>query len=158
MNLSEILLNSSGALLLLLTLVEITPLKINPWSTFAKHIGKAFNHSVLVRLDELEKQIKSTENKLDGHIDKDAKDKAEEARALVLRFNNELLRNIPHTREEYFDVLQSIDTYEDYCDTHKDYENNRAVFAIANIKRSYDARLIKHDFLEEQVAEKKEGI
>ena len=152
MNLSEIIFSSSGVLLLLLTLVEITPLKINPWSAIAKRLGNAFNHSVIERLDKVEARIKSTEEKLDGHIDKDARDKAEEARAAVLRFNNELLRNIPHTREEYFDILHSIDTYEVYCDTHKDYENNRAVFAIENIKRSYSARLKKHDFLEEQVA------
>lgn len=151
MNLSEIIFSSSGVLLLLLTLVEITPLKINPWSAIAKRLGSAFNHSVIERLDKVEARIKSTEEKLDGHIDKDARDKAEEARATVLRFNNELLRNIPHTREEYFDILHSIDVYEVYCDTHKDYENNRAVFAIENIKRSYSARLKKHDFLEEQV-------
>lgn len=152
MNLSEILFSSSGVLLLLLTLVEITPLKINPWSTLAKHLGKALNHAVIERLDKVEAQLKSTEDKLDGHIDKDAKDKAEEARAAVLRFNNELLRNIPHTREEYFDILHGIDVYEGYCNEHKEYENNRAVFAIENIKRSYSARLKKHDFLEEQVA------
>lgn len=152
MNLSEILFSSSGVLLLLLTLVEITPLKINPWSTLAKHLGKAFNHAVIERLDKVEAQLKSTEDKLDGHIDKDAKDKAEEARAAVLRFNNELLRNIPHTREEYFDVLHNIDTYETFCDAHEHYENNRACFAIENIKNNYAARLKKHDFLEEQSA------
>lgn len=152
MNLSEIIFSSSGVLLLLLTLVEITPLKINPWSTIAKRLGSAFNHSVIEQLDKVEARIKSTEEKLDGHIDKDARDKAEEARAAVLRFNNELLRNIPHTREEYFDILHGIDVYEEYCNKHKDYENNRAVFAIENIKRSYTARLMKHDFLEEQVA------
>lgn len=152
MNLSEIIFSSSGVLLLLLTLVEITPLKINPWSAIAKQLGSAFNHSVIERLDKVEARIKSTEEKLDGHIDKDARDKAEEARAAVLRFNNELLRNIPHTREEYFDILHGIDVYEGYCNEHKKYENNRAVFAIENIKRSYAARLKKHDFLEEQVA------
>lgn len=151
MNLSEIIFSSSGVLLLLLTLVEITPLKINPWSTLAKHLGSAFNHAVIERLDKVEAQLRSTETKLDGHIDKDAQDKAEEARAAVLRFNNELLRNIPHTREEYFDILHYVDTYETYCDSHEHYENNRACFAIENIKSSYAARLKKHDFLEEQI-------
>ena len=75
--------------------------------------------------------------------------KAEDARAAVLRFNNELLRGIPHTREEFFEVLQKIDIYEEYCDKHNDYENNRAVHAIANINRVYDERLAKHDFLSE---------
>lgn len=34
----------------------------------------------------------------------------------------------------------------DYCETHKEYENNRAVHAIANIERCYDDRLKNNDF------------
>lgn len=72
---------------------------------------------------------------------------ADEHRARILRFNNELLRDISHTKEEFIDVLADIDFYERYCREHKDYKNNRAVHAIANISRSYDDRLQKHDFL-----------
>lgn len=45
------------------------------------------------------------------------------------------------------EVLADIDFYERYCETHKEYKNNRAIRAIANISRVYDERLIKHDFL-----------
>ena len=55
--------------------------------------------------------------------------------------------NIPHTKEEFIDVLADIDYYESYCRDHPDYKNNRAVFAIANIGKSYTERLEKHDFL-----------
>ena len=68
-------------------------------------------------------------------------------RSKILQFNNELLRDIPHTREDFIEILAEIDFYEKYCDTHPEYENNRATHAVANIKRVYDERLIKHDFL-----------
>lgn len=156
MTVYEILFGGSGAALLLLTLVELAPIKINPWSKLTENIGKAFNKpaldkitSVEQQLTETNKKLKETNEKLDGHMANDELQKAEDARAAVLRFNNELLRGIPHTREEFFEVLQKIDVYEDYCDKHKDYENNRAVHAIANINRVYAERLAKHDFLSE---------
>ena len=149
MSLYEIVFGGSGVLILLLTVIELVPIKINPWSKLAENIGKAFNKPALDKITSVEQQLKKTNEKLDGHIANDELQKAEDARAAALRFNNELLRGIPHTREEFFEVLQKIDIYEDYCNKHKDYENNRAVHAIANINRVYDERLAKHDFLSE---------
>ena len=145
-----------AALTALSIVIEVAPIKINPWSRFAENISKAFNKPTLNKIASVEQQLKKTNEKLaetnaklDGHMANDELQKAEDARAAALRFNNELLRNIPHTREEFFEVLQKIDIYEDFCDRHKDYENNRAVHAIANINRVYDERLAKHDFLSE---------
>ena len=156
MSLCEIAFGSSGVLVLLLTVIELVPIKINPWSKLAEKIGKAFNKPALGKITSVEQQLKKTNEALaktnetlGEHMANDELHKAEDARAAVLRFNNELLRGIPHTREEFFEVLQKIDIYEDYCDTHRDYENNRAVHAVANINRVYDERLAKHDFLSE---------
>ena len=84
---------------------------------------------------------------LADHIRMDDERNADEHRARILRFNNELLRDIPHTKEEFIDILADIDYYERYCDEHKGYKNNRASHAIANISRVYDDRLREHDFL-----------
>lgn len=151
MSLYEILFNGSGLLVLLLTLIEIAPIKINPWTKFAEKLGAAFNKPALNKIAALEKQLTETQHTLEGHLKNDALEKAESARDAILRFNNELLRNIPHTREEFFEVLRKIDVYEDYCDQHKDYENNRAVHAVSNINRVYDTCLIKHNFTPEVV-------
>lgn len=129
-----------GILLVALTLIEIAPIKINPWSKIGKAVGRAINGDVIEKLDE-------TRKTLDDHIRADDARNADMHRAAILRFNNELLRDIPHTREEFLEVLSEIDFYEQYCDTHKEYINNRATRAVANIKRVYDDRLIKHDFL-----------
>lgn len=72
---------------------------------------------------------------------------ADGVRSDILRFNLELIRGIRHTREDFIEALSKIDKYERYCESHKDYRNNRAVSATANIKRTYDERLQKRDFV-----------
>lgn len=140
MSLQQILYTTGGGVLLLLTLIQIAPIKIDPWTAIFRAIGRAFNAEML-------KELRDVRSKLDEHIKADDERNADEHRTRILRFNNELIREIPHTKEEFVDVLADIDYYEAYCRDHPDYKNNRAVHAIANIGRCYDERLKKHDFL-----------
>lgn len=140
MSIEEIISYGGGTLLFLMTLIQIAPIKMNPWSAIAKAIGKAINADVLKELDTVKKDLAD-------HVKANEVRNADEHRTRILRFNNELLRDISHTKEEFIDVLADIDFYERYCRDHKDYKNNRAVHAIANISQSYDERLRRHDFL-----------
>ena len=140
MTIHEWLVGGGGLLAVLLTLVQIAPVKINPWSAIAKAIGKAINADVLRELD-------TVTQKLDTHIRVGDERNADSYRTRILQFNNELLREIQHTREDFIEILAVIDDYESYCRDHKEYKNNRAVCAIENIKRVYMERLQKHDFL-----------
>lgn len=136
------------------TLIEVCPIKINPWSWLFKMLKmlwrsfcRSLNSDVLDKLSALEKGQGATQAQLEKHIAMDDEREADKVRASILHFNNELLREIPHTKEEFVEILAKIDWYNDFCDTHKDYRNRRAVHAIANIERVYDERLQKHDFL-----------
>lgn len=149
MTVKEILTGSSLGLLALLTLVQIAPIKVNPWSAIAKGLGRAFNADVLKSLEEVKAQQKDSQKRLADHIKVDDERDADRHRERILRFNNELLRDIPHTREDFIEILTVIDRYERYCKANEDYKNNRAVHAVANIGRVYDERLQKHDFLRE---------
>ncbi len=141
MSIREIIYGSGGALLILMTLVQIAPIKVNPWSAVARIIGRAVNAEVLRELDAVKKR-------LDGHITMDDRRVADGHRTRILHFNNELLRDIKHTKEEYIEVLAEIDAYEQYCTENPDYPNNRAVLAIRNIRDNYMNRLQKRDFLQ----------
>ena len=143
MSIQEIITNGGGVLVIVMTLVQIAPIKISPWSWLAKAIGKAMG------LDRIEK-------KLDAHIEMDDRRTADGHRARILHFNNELLRDIDHTKEEFTEVLNEIDAYEEYCREHPEYPNNRAVLAIENIREVYKERLKRHDFLQESSAARKE--
>ncbi len=150
MTIKELLLGGGGLLLILMTLVQIAPIKINPWSALAKAIGKAVNADVTSRLAEIEE-------KLDGHIKTDDRRTADNLRAQILHFNNELLRPIYHTKEEFIEVLAKIDEYDRYCERNPDYPNNRAVLAIENIREVYMERLKKRDFLQESTPKEEPG-
>lgn len=154
MSIREIIIAGGGGLLGLLTLIQLAPVKINPWTAIGKlfrkmweGLGKMFNAAVLAELSEVKAAQEQTKKRLDEHIKTDTERKVDERRANILRFNNELLRDIPHTKEEFHEALADIDDYEAYCRDHPDYKNGRAVHAIANIGRVYDERLAKHDFL-----------
>ncbi len=148
MSLQEILTGGGASLFVLATIIQIAPVKINPWSAIAKMLGRAINADVLKELGEMKKHQQETREKLEGHILTDDKREADLHRARILQFNTELLRDIKHTREDFIEVLAEIDEYEGYCKEHPKYENNRATHAIGNIKRVYDERLEKHDFLQ----------
>lgn len=146
MTLKEILLGGSGGLLVLLTLIQISPIKIDPWSAIARAIGRALNKDVLDRLETLEDEQREIKAEVSAQKELSDKREADGWRADILRFNMELVKHTKHTREDYIEILDIIDKYENYCETHKDYENNRAVHAIANIERCYDDRLKNDDF------------
>lgn len=136
------------------TLIQLSPIKINPWSMVLKMLRwlwrafcRSLNEDVLQKLAVMETEQKETKDRLEQHIKHDDEREADKVRTSILHFNNELLRDIPHTKEEFVEILAKIDWYNDFCKTHEDYKNSRAVHAIANIERSYDERLKKHDFL-----------
>lgn len=148
MSLFELITGGSASLIALATIIQIAPVKINPWSAIAKALGRAINADVLKELEEVKKHQKETQDKMESHIQTDDKRDADLHRSRILQFNTELLRDIKHTREDFIEALAEIDEYESYCEEHPKYENNRATHAISNIKRVYDERLAKHDFLQ----------
>ena len=142
MTLSEFLLGGGGLAFALLSLVEVAPVKWNPWSALAKALGRAVNADLL-------RELSATKAALEEHIRLDDERNADAHRAKILAFNTELLRGQDHTREDFIEALAEIDFYDGYCRTHPEYKNSRAKYAIANIGRVYNDRLKKHDFLGE---------
>ena len=106
----------------------------------AKKEKEREQNEILIRLDKLS-------NKLDEHIKEDLEAKTDEARLRILRFGDEVRRNISHTEEHWVDILRDIDRYEDYCDQHPEYENNRATRTVSYLKDVFDEHLKSNDFL-----------
>lgn len=135
------------AVIILLSLVEIAPIKINPWSAIMKFLGSRMNADVTARLDTMQECQNETRQKLNEHIKKDDAQTASLWRTQILRFNDELLHDLHHTKEHFDEILGTIKDYETYCHTHDGYPNGKCVHAIANINRVYDELLESHDFL-----------
>lgn len=119
-----------------LGMIKIPVIQINIWSI----IGKAINGEVLQKVKELS-------DSFEKHISLAEEEKIRDARARILRFNDEVLLNRKHSKEHFEEILQDIDMYEKYCNDHPNYKNNKAVFAIDTIKEVYKKCLKDKDFL-----------
>ena len=66
-----------------------------------------------------------------------AENEATTCRYRILRFNDEILHDQKHSKEHFDQILEDITRYEKFCAEHPEYENNKAILAIENIKRVY---------------------
>jgi hypothetical protein len=81
---------------------------------------------------------------IEALADKVDRNQAILARTHILRFDDELLNDIHHSKEYFSQQLQDIDTYESYCKSHPDFKNNYAEAAITHIKSTYQKLLEEH--------------
>lgn len=135
----DLVLSGCGLTAILFSIIEITPIKINPWSWIAKQVSKAF-------LGEILEKLQAIDSKLDAHITLDDIRDAATLRRYILRFNAELIRNIDHTQEEFNEVIEAMASYDAFCKAHPTYQNDRMPFAVANIKRAYAQLMQRHEF------------
>ena len=93
-------------LFLLLSLIQISPLKINPWDSILGWLGRKLNGRELTLLQgevvELRKQVNGMW--------------VSEHRHAILTFARELRSGIEHSTDEWSNVLSLIDEYEKYCE------------------------------------------
>ena len=139
MNINEVV-AGGGVVIVIMTLIQITPIRLDPWSAIARIIGRAINGEVMTKVDKLShdlQDMKATEEERD----------AVNARIRILQFGDELCMNVRHTRERFNQILADIDMYENYCDTNPTFENNQSVMTIQNIKDVYHDCMKKQDFL-----------
>lgn len=147
LTITEILGLSGGGLLVLLTLIQIAPIKMDPWSAIARGIGKAINGEVAGKVDELRKDIiELRSDVMDIQAVADERE-VTQCRRRILAFNDELLHDEKHTKESFDQILMDITTYEGYCDNHKHFKNGIAVSAIENIHKKYSKCQDEHSFL-----------
>ena len=129
-----------GLLIILAGMIKIPKLELNIWNLIGRTIGRSVNKEVLEQVNILFKEVDTL--KKDEELER-----ARQARQRILRFNDEILFEKRHSKEHFDEILDDIDTYEEYCRTHEDYENNKAVLAIATIREVYRDCLKTHDFL-----------
>lgn len=163
--------------------IEISPLKINPWSWIGKlikaligNIGVCFNKPLMdkfdSRLDKMDQRITELGKKMDDRdsaMTQDIKtlndevkalraeigaNEAREMRGRIIRFADEIRCDQIHSSEHYNELLLDITNYETYCSEHPDFKNNVATEAIRLIKEKNYQHSINRDFLEFRVGKK----
>ena len=140
MTASEIAGNATLLLVGLSAFIEITPIKINPVSAVLKWLGSKINGEVISKVNKLEKDINRIEYT-------EGERYAKSARTRVLRFGDEVIHGVKHSKEHFDDVLLDIHEYEIYCEKHPEFENDRMQLTAQHIKETYRKCMEEHSFL-----------
>jgi hypothetical protein len=115
-----------GIIVVLMSLIEVAPIKVNPWSMIARVIGRALNAEIKEIIEEGE---------------------ATDRRYRILRFDDEIRHHTKHTEEHFNQILNDIDYYEKYCVKHPNFPNNKSVSAVKNIKSAWEKCKKENTFL-----------
>ncbi len=130
-----------GALVvLIMTLFEVSKIKINPWSHLARIIGRAINGEVIQHVNDLAKDVQQLR---DDH----AEERAVEQRRRIILFGDEILHGVKHSKEHFDQILTDITTYEIFCREHKDFKNDVATATIERIRSVYQECMRENSFL-----------
>ena len=114
------------------TLVEVTPIKLNPWKWLFSWIGNAINGDIRKDLSELKRDFEET--------------KAQDKRWRILDFSDSCRRGETHTKEEWEHVISELKEYERYV-LEKEIDNGVLDENAKYIRELYHERNIKNDFL-----------
>lgn len=129
-----------GGLVALTTLVEISPIKFNPWTWIIRALGRALNHDTNEKVDKLTVDISKLRLEMQ---ERDAID----ARIRILRFGDECRLGVQHSKDYFDQIEMDITTYENYCKEHPEFKNNMTSLTIAHINKIFARCLDKNDFL-----------
>ena len=149
----------------LFTLLQIAPIKINPWSWIGKliggffkwlgvKIGKGLNGEVVdklgninTRLDDVETRLVDLEKHNRTQDASNAEEKALDSRRRILRFGDEIRSGIRHSKEHFDNIFDDIKYYRKYCKDHENFENDRIHISIKIIEDTYEKCIRANDFL-----------
>lgn len=88
-------------IIILMTLCQIAPIKLNPWDSVFGWFGRKINGEMQGQLEELKKQV--SDLWINSH------------RQSILTFAREARADIHHDAEEWNHILAVADEYEVYC-------------------------------------------
>lgn len=133
----ESLKNNTGwyttVLVAILTLIQITPIKINPWSWILKKVGALLFGEINTKIDAISKDVENLKKE-------SAENNAINVRVRILDFAEKIHTN--PSKEQFEQSMGDVDKYEKYCKEHEEFANGIAVLAIDAIKSEYKRRFL----------------
>ena len=119
--------------------IQIAPIKINPWSTVIKWVGKLIMNDACGKMDSLITKV----DKIESDVTNNEKDRI---RWEILDFANSCRNNRKHTRDEFQHIVALHDKYQKLLEITHD---TNGVFEVEYnyIQGLYAERMEKNDFL-----------
>ena len=133
-------------ILLLSIFIQIAPIKLNPWSTLFKWIGKIITQESDKKIDELIKKTDSLEANIQTvqtNLNENEKDRI---RWEILDFANSCRNGRKHTKDEFEHIITLNKKYKNLLKLTND-ENGVFEVEYEYIKELYAQKLKINDFL-----------
>lgn len=138
--------NIIAVLVGLSALIQITPIKINPWTALFKWIGNKANEDLRNQVGGLNEKINSLSKDIDTLGKQRKEDEKDRIRWEILDFANSCRNGRRHTKDEYLHIIELNDKYKKLL---KETNDKNGVFEVEYeyIKELYKERQEKNDFL-----------
>lgn len=106
------------AFLLISSLIQIAPIRLNPWDIMLGWVGAKINKSQQDAIEGMDRRLKDLEIRV---TNRDVKD----MRQAVLDYAKECRAGTEHTDEDWQQILDIMEEYERFCTEHPDIKNGR---------------------------------
>ena len=138
--------NHGTLVVVLLCLVEVTPIKINPLSWVFRWIGTKANGELKGEIDKLRVGLLEARGDL-NELKQDVEQmKVDAMRWDILTFANNCHSGKRHTKEEWNHVIAQCQEYEDYIE-RKEISNGVIVEETKYLRELYQGIIRDNDFL-----------
>lgn len=137
--LKEIFTTPSVVIFGVITLIEVVPIKINPWHALFKWIGKAINGDLQTQVTEIRREV--TDLKKDCELKN-----ADDMRWEILNFVNTCRQGTLHSKDEWRHVMDQLAKYEDYTEA-KGISNGVIEEDSKYLRELYHDRNSDNDFI-----------
>ena len=119
--------------------IQVSPIKINPWTAFFRWLSNAINSGTNKKLDGLLKKVDAIE----ANVTENEKDRI---RWEILDFANSCRNTRRHTRDEFQHIITLNDKYRRLLEQTND-KNGVFEVEMEYIKDQYAEKLKTNDFL-----------
>lgn len=120
------------------TIIQIAPIKINPWTWLGRIVRKLILGD---SIEKIEKDLKS--------LKKDMLDERVSSRRWqILNFTNSCIIGVLHTKEEWDHCLSDLAWYEEYCQENG-IQNGVMQQSAAYLHKRYQDHLNSNNFLKQ---------
>lgn len=132
---------------ILITIIQVSPIKLNPWDALLGWIGDRLNSHIIRRVDDINE-------KLTEHIQESRDSSIKRRRQRILNFVEQGMEGKRYTKESFDYIIKECDEYEKYIKEY-DIKNGVIEASITEIRKRYIDHIHNADFaplekLEEQ--------
>lgn len=147
MELKELFSYGGSGLLALLVLVQISPLKLDPFGCIIRFIGRELNKDIMDAVNGINKKVDKLERDIEGVKDNIEEQAIIDCRTQILTFGDEVYHGVRHSEERFNQMLDNIHKYDNYCASHPSFVNDKTKMTKKRILAEYDRCRSENDFL-----------